>query len=47
MYRERVTDNVRSVDVERICQGAEFFHEMWASVLAVALAIIIIYNQVG
>ena len=34
------------MDVERVCQGTEFFHEIWASLLSVILAVIIIYSQV-
>ncbi|CAL1703415.1 unnamed protein product [Somion occarium] len=49
-YRARslgsgVASTYMSVDVERICQGTEFFHEMWASFLSVILAVIVVYSQ--
>jgi hypothetical protein len=36
---------VRSVDVERVWVGAEYFHEVWASVLSIALSIIARYPR--
>ncbi|KIJ50859.1 hypothetical protein M422DRAFT_158793, partial [Sphaerobolus stellatus SS14] len=36
-----------SVDVERICQGLEYTHELWASLLSIIFAIAILYSQAG
>lgn len=33
--------------MERICQGTEFFHEMWAAIASVGLSIAILYTQVS
>ncbi|KAK7692905.1 hypothetical protein QCA50_004541 [Cerrena zonata] len=40
-----VASTYMSVDVERICQGLEIVHEMWAALASVALAIVILYDQ--
>lgn len=37
----------RSVDVERICEGMEYIHEMWAALASIALSIVILYSQVN
>ncbi|EIN12078.1 P-loop containing nucleoside triphosphate hydrolase protein [Punctularia strigosozonata HHB-11173 SS5] len=34
-----------SVDVERICEGMQIFHEVWAALVSIVLSIIILYNQ--
>ena len=36
----------RSVDVERISEGVEFLHELWASLLSIPLAVVVLYFQV-
>ncbi|KAH8077273.1 P-loop containing nucleoside triphosphate hydrolase protein [Cristinia sonorae] len=40
-----VASTYMSVDVERVCQGTEFFHEMWASLASVGLSVAILYTQ--
>ncbi|KAJ6583769.1 P-loop containing nucleoside triphosphate hydrolase protein [Mycena sp. CBHHK59/15] len=40
-----VASTYMSVDVERICQGAQFFHEIWASLVSIALSIVLLYYQ--
>ncbi|KAG9085879.1 hypothetical protein FS749_004046, partial [Ceratobasidium sp. UAMH 11750] len=34
-----------SVDLERISEGIEFFHEIWASILSIALGLVLLYSQ--
>ncbi|KAG8697410.1 hypothetical protein FRC09_007892 [Ceratobasidium sp. 395] len=34
-----------SVDIERISEGIEFFHEIWASLLSIALGLVLLYSQ--
>ncbi|KAG8744004.1 hypothetical protein FRC10_010983 [Ceratobasidium sp. 414] len=34
-----------SVDVERISEGIEFFHEIWASILSIGLGLVLLYSQ--
>ncbi|KAG9076600.1 hypothetical protein FRC06_009417, partial [Ceratobasidium sp. 370] len=34
-----------SVDVERISEGVEYFHEIWASILSIALGLVLLYSQ--
>ena len=36
-----------SVDVERVCEGAESLHEIWACLASVGLTIAIVYQQVS
>ncbi|KAJ7493649.1 P-loop containing nucleoside triphosphate hydrolase protein [Mycena latifolia] len=40
-----VASTYMSVDVERICQGMEVFHETWAAVASIVLAILLLYSQ--
>ncbi|CAL1707862.1 unnamed protein product [Somion occarium] len=40
-----VASTYMSVDVERICEGMEYIHEMWAALLSIALSIVILYSQ--
>ncbi|KAK7692904.1 hypothetical protein QCA50_004540 [Cerrena zonata] len=40
-----VAGTYMSVDMERICQGMEYIHEMWASIASIALSIVILYQQ--
>ena len=35
-----------SVDVERIAEGVEYLHEIWASVLSIGLGLVLLYTQV-
>jgi amino acid transporter len=37
----------RSVDVERISEGVEFIHEVWASLVSIALGLVLLYSQVS
>ncbi|KAG8697376.1 hypothetical protein FRC09_007907 [Ceratobasidium sp. 395] len=34
-----------SVDIERISEGIEFFHEIWASLLSIALGLVLLHSQ--
>lgn len=36
-----------SVDVERVCEGAESLHEIWACLASIGLTIAIVYQQVS
>ena len=35
-----------SMDVERIAEGVEYFHEVWASLLSIGLGLVLLYTQV-
>ncbi|KAF8205910.1 P-loop containing nucleoside triphosphate hydrolase protein [Mycena galopus ATCC 62051] len=35
----------RSVDVERVCQGLEVAHEIWAAIISIILSIALLYSQ--
>ncbi|TFY69692.1 hypothetical protein EVJ58_g284 [Rhodofomes roseus] len=41
-----VASTYMSVDVERVCEGAQSFHELWACLVSVGLTIVIVYQQV-
>ncbi|QRW07534.1 ABC transporter [Ceratobasidium sp. AG-Ba] len=34
-----------SVDLERISEGIEYFHEIWASILSIGLGLVLLYSQ--
>lgn len=36
-----------NTDIERICFGMQYMHEMWASTVEVAVAIYLLERQVG
>ncbi|KAJ7780147.1 P-loop containing nucleoside triphosphate hydrolase protein [Mycena maculata] len=40
-----VASTYMSVDVERVCQGLEVAHELWAAVISIALAVALLYSQ--
>ena len=42
-----VASTYMSVDVERVCEGAESIHEIWACLASVGLTIAIVYQQVS
>ena len=42
-----VASTYMSVDVERVCEGAESLHEIWACLASVGLTIAIVYQQVS
>ncbi|KAJ7664453.1 P-loop containing nucleoside triphosphate hydrolase protein [Mycena polygramma] len=41
-----VASTYMSVDVERVCVGLETIHEMWAAVVSIVLAVVLLYSQV-
>ncbi|KAG9105410.1 hypothetical protein FRC07_009306, partial [Ceratobasidium sp. 392] len=42
---EAALKNSKSVDIERISEGIEYFHEIWASLLSIALGLVLLYSQ--
>ncbi|KAJ7493681.1 P-loop containing nucleoside triphosphate hydrolase protein [Mycena latifolia] len=42
-----VASTYMSVDVERVCQGLEVFHETWAALVSIVLAILLLYSQMS
>ncbi|KAH9920611.1 P-loop containing nucleoside triphosphate hydrolase protein [Fomitopsis serialis] len=40
-----VASTYMSVDVERVCEGAQSFHEIWACLASVGMTIAIVYHQ--
>ncbi|KAJ7092344.1 P-loop containing nucleoside triphosphate hydrolase protein, partial [Mycena belliarum] len=40
-----VASTYMSVDVERICEGMQVFHETWAALASIALAVALLYTQ--
>ncbi|KAJ7888747.1 P-loop containing nucleoside triphosphate hydrolase protein [Mycena leptocephala] len=40
-----VASTYMSVDVERVCQGLETIHELWAAVVSISLAVALLYSQ--
>ena len=42
-----VASTYMSVDVERVCEGAQSLHEIWACLASVGLTIAIVYQQVS
>ncbi|KAJ7268006.1 P-loop containing nucleoside triphosphate hydrolase protein [Mycena rebaudengoi] len=40
-----VASTYMSVDVERVCLGLETFHELWAAIISIILAVALLYSQ--
>ncbi|KAJ7485129.1 P-loop containing nucleoside triphosphate hydrolase protein [Mycena galericulata] len=40
-----VASTYMSVDVERVCQGLEVVHELWAAIISIILAVALLYSQ--